>query len=164
MALILHYLGFTKVLTYTRGIIYILSLIMKNSSLSSKMALLFFKVLSFIIYTLLYAFEHFLSICLHQSTLPSFWAFVNLCGIQREQIFFTAKCSCNILYMLVELMPRVALNSQYVTWRYCIISFCTALMFPGPRTDFGNELIDAFLSSYFTSKVVINHRTKIFTS
>ena len=33
---------------------------------------------------------------------------VKLCGIQREQIFFTAKCLCNILYTLVELMPKVA--------------------------------------------------------
>ena len=39
------------------GSIYILSLIMKNSNLSSKIALLFFKVFSFMIYTLLHAFE-----------------------------------------------------------------------------------------------------------
>ena len=25
-----------------------------------------------------------------------FWAFVKLCGIQREQVFFTARSSCNI--------------------------------------------------------------------
>ena len=55
---------------HTRGTTYILSLIMKN--MSSKMALLFFKVFSFVIYTLLHTFEHFLSIGLHQSTLASF--------------------------------------------------------------------------------------------
>ena len=123
-----------------RGTIYILSLIMKSSNLSSKTALLFFKVFSFLIYTLLYAFEHFVSICLHQSTLASFWAFVKSCAIQREQIFFTAKCSCNILYIMMELMPKVVSISQYVTWRSCIISFFTALMFSGPSIDFGRSL------------------------
>ena len=41
----------------TRNTIYILILIMKNSDLSSKMALLFFKVFSFMIYTFLHAFQ-----------------------------------------------------------------------------------------------------------
>ena len=43
--------------SYAKGTIYILNLIMKNSNFSSKMAVLFFKVFSFIIYTLLHAFE-----------------------------------------------------------------------------------------------------------
>ena len=130
-----------KYFTFTFNINnYILSLIMKNSNFSSKMASLFFKVFSFMIYTLLHAFEHFLCICLHQSTLGTFWAFLKLCGIQQEQIFFTAKCSCNILHMLVELMPKIALIPQYVTWRSCIISFFTALMFSDSTTDFGRPL------------------------
>ena len=132
----------------TRGTIYILSLIMKISNLSLKMSLLFLKVFSFMIYRLLYAFEHFWSICLHQSTLASFWAFVKLCGIQREQIFFIAKCSCNILYMLVELMPEVSSISQYVIWQSCIISFGTALMFSGPITDFGRPLRNSSVSEW----------------
>ena len=40
-----------------RGTIYILSLIVKNSNLSSKMALFFFKVFSFMIYTFLHTFQ-----------------------------------------------------------------------------------------------------------
>ena len=43
--------------TNTKGTIYILSLIIKNSNLSSKMTLFFFKVFSFMVYTLLHAFE-----------------------------------------------------------------------------------------------------------
>ena len=34
------------------------------------------------------------------------WAFVKLRGIQREQIFFTARCSSNIECMLVGTMPK----------------------------------------------------------
>ena len=101
---------------YTRSTIYILSLMMKNSNLSPKMSLLFFKVFSFMIYTLLHALKYFLSILLSQSILASFSAFVKLCGIQqREQIFFTVKYSSNILYVLVELMSKVASILQYVT-------------------------------------------------
>ena len=68
----------------------------------------------FLKYSPLHAFEHFLSICLHQSTLATFSAFVKLCGIQREQIFSTVKNSCNILCMLVEIMPKVASIIQLV--------------------------------------------------
>ena len=74
--------------------------------------------------------------------------FVKIYGIQREQIFFMAKCSCNILYMLVELMPKDASISQYVTWRTCVISFCTALMFFGPKTDFGQPLRNYLVSEW----------------
>ena len=67
------------------------------------------------IYTLLHAFEPCHSIfSIPLETSPKH-VFVQFCGIQREQIFFMAKCSCNILYMLVELMPKVASISQYVT-------------------------------------------------
>ena len=48
---------FTTMKDDTRGTVYILSLIMKNSNLASKMTLLFFKVFPFIIYTLFHAFE-----------------------------------------------------------------------------------------------------------
>ena len=48
---------FDSLLVNTKGTIYILILIMKNSNLSLKMALLFFKVFSFTIYTLMHAFE-----------------------------------------------------------------------------------------------------------
>ena len=33
-----------------------------------------------------------------------------------------------------------ALNLTDVTWRSCIISFCTVLMFSGPTTDFVRPL------------------------
>ena len=39
--------------------------------------------------------SYFSNISLHQ-------AIVKLCGIQREQIFFTARCSCNIECMYVQ--------------------------------------------------------------
>ena len=41
-----------------------------------------------------------------------FWAIFKLCGIQREQIFLTVKCSCNIECMLVSLMPIYMRLSQ----------------------------------------------------
>ena len=104
----LYYQRMISRISDTRGTINILSLIMKSSNLSSKLTFLVFKVFCFMIYTLLHVFEHFLSICLYQSTLASSWPFVKLFGMQREQIFFTAKCSWNILYILVERMPKVA--------------------------------------------------------
>ena len=85
--------------------------------------------------------------------------FVKLCGIQQEQIFFTAKCSYNILYMLVELMPKVTSISQYVIWRSCIVSFCTALMFSGPTTDFERPLQirrwDTIFKSLWTTQITL---------
>ena len=41
-----------------------------------------------------------------------FWAIDKLCEIQREQIFLTFKCSCNIQCMLVPLMPQVVSISR----------------------------------------------------
>ena len=41
-----------------------------------------------------------------------FGAIDKFCGIQREQIFLTIKCSCNIECMLVQLMPKVASISR----------------------------------------------------
>ena len=49
---------------------------------------------------------YFFSISLDQSTLASFWAFVKLCGIQREHIYLTAKFSFNIQCMLVPLKSK----------------------------------------------------------
>ena len=105
--------------------------------------------LLFMIYTLLHVFEYFLSICFHQSTLAFFWAFVKLCRIQREQIFFAAKYSCNILYKFAELMRNVDSISQYVTRRSCIINCCTALIFSGPITDFGRFLRHSSVSEWW---------------
>ena len=34
-----------------------------------------------------------------------FWAIDKLCGVQREQIFLTVNCSCNIECMMVSRMP-----------------------------------------------------------
>ena len=111
------------------------------------MALLFFKVFSVMIYTCVRSFVIFAcvrTVC-HSNfsilleTSPKH-GFVKLCGIQWEQIFLTAKFSRNNLYMLVELMLKVVSISQYVTWRSCIISFYTALMFSVPTTDFGRSL------------------------
>ena len=65
-----------------------------------------------------------------------FLAIGKVCGIQREKIFLTVKCSCNIEYMLVPLMPNVVSISRWVTWRSCNISWRTALMVFG-KTDFG---------------------------
>ena len=48
---------------------------------------------------------YFSNISLHQSTRTFFWVIVKLCGIQREEIFFTARCSCNIKCMPVKEMP-----------------------------------------------------------
>ena len=49
-------------------------------------------------------FEAFLQTSRHG---PFFWAIDKLYGIQREQIFLTIKCSCNIECMLVPPMPKV---------------------------------------------------------
>lgn len=43
-------------------------------------------------------------------------------GVQREQIFFTAKCSFKIECIAVEPMPIDDSISWCVTWRYYIIS------------------------------------------
>lgn len=47
---------------------------------------------------------HYIFECLHQST----WAWIQ---------FFTAKWSCNMLCILVAIMPKAVSVSQYVTWR-----------------------------------------------
>lgn len=61
--------------------------------------------------------------------------FVKLCGIKTENNFCTTQWSCNIFYMLMELMPNVASISQYVVSRPWIISFSTASMFIGAISD-----------------------------
>ena len=61
------------------------------------------------------------NISLYQSTRASFRAIVKLCGIQREEIFFTASCSCNIECMLVEDMPSLGLYltiCHMLIWHY----------------------------------------------
>ena len=90
-----------------------------------------------------------------------FWAFVKLCGIQRQQIFFTAKCSGNVECMLVHEMPKDASILRYVTWRAGIISSRTTSMlsdktavFGGPsRTSSVNDLHSQLISlnQYFHS-------------
>lgn len=62
-------------------------------------------------------------------------SFVKLCGIQRDQTFSTAKWSCNMLRMLVDLIPKVRLISQCITGQYCIIRFCTASVFSDITID-----------------------------
>ena len=114
-----------------------LSLMIKNSNLSSKMTYCFPN------YSPLWSINFWMRSIIS-------WAFVctnrllhlfellsNYVVSNENKFFFTAKCLCNILYMLVELMPKFDSISQYVTWRSCIICFCTALMFSGPTTDFG---------------------------
>ena len=119
---------------------------MKNSNLSSKIALLFFKVFSFMIYILLHALYEF--VCINR-LLYLFEILSNYEGSNEKKFFFfTAKCSCNILYMLVELMPKVASISHYFTWRSCIIIFCTALMFSNWTTDFGWPLRNSSVSEW----------------
>ena len=64
---------------------------------------------------------------LRQSPRSFFSAFVKLCGIQWEQIFFKARYSCNIDTMVVEEMSKDSYISRYVTWQSCIISSSTFL-------------------------------------
>ena len=68
-------------------------------------------------------FGAFLSTNWHE---PFFWAIDKLCGIQRQQIFLTVKCSCNIEWTLVPLMPKIISISRYVKWQSCNISWRTA--------------------------------------
>ena len=79
------------------------------------MALLFFKVFSFVIYKLFHAFEScfiaFFLFCLRhlQNMVLS-----NYVGFNKNK-FFSELCSCNILYVLIEPMPEVASISEYAT-------------------------------------------------
>ena len=82
----------------------------------------------------------FSNIFLQQSTRTFFCAIVKLCGIQREEIFFTPRCSCKIEYMLVKEMPKDGSISRYVTWRSGIINSRTASMFFGKTAVFGRPL------------------------
>ena len=79
---------------------------------------------------------YFVSISLHQSTRDFSWTFVRLCGIQREQIFFTGKYPGNILLMLAILVSKDASISRHVTWWSCFISSLTISIFSGTKTDF----------------------------
>ena len=77
--------------------------------------------------------KYFVSISFHQSTRVFFRVFVRLYGIPHEQIFFMAKCSCNILLMPIMLMSKDISISRYVTWRSCFIRS----IFSDTKTDFG---------------------------
>ena len=75
-------------------------------------------------------------ISLHQSTRTFFWAVVKLCGFQREQIFFTARCSCNIECIPVEEMSKeLIMQDRHATYRE-IISSRTALTLSGTTAVF----------------------------
>lgn len=65
----------------------------------------------------------------------SFWDFGRLCGIQREETFFTAKWPGSILDMLLELMSKVASISQYVATPSWIINLCKESIFSDTHTD-----------------------------
>ena len=80
------------------------------------MAILFSRIFSFVIYRFLHAIEPCV-IAFFPFRLRHLENMVlsNYVGSEREQIFFMAKCLCNILYMLVELMTKDASILQYVT-------------------------------------------------
>lgn len=63
---------------------------------------------------------------LRAKSIGAFWDCVRLWGIYREQSFFMTKLWLNILYMSVELTPKVASLSENVIWWPCIITFCTS--------------------------------------
>ena len=81
-------------------------------------------------------FQHFFT----PNDINLFWPIVKLCEIQRQQIFLTAWCSCNIEFMLVEEMPKGAFISRYVTWRSSIISSRTSSMFSDTVAVFERSL------------------------
>lgn len=65
---------------------------------------------------------------------------------------FKSKSSCNILHMLMQLMPNVTSILQYV-WRFCIISFYTFMRFVGQRTTpMIKFIIPAFKGRRFIAK------------
>lgn len=64
----------------------------------------------------------FLSISFHQSILVSFQIFQIFFAIQREKDSWRAKQLWNILYMLVDLTPKVTLIPQYAACRCCFVS------------------------------------------
>ena len=70
---------------------------------------------------------------------PFFWAIFKLCGIQREQIFFTARCWSIECILVAEMLKDTSI-SRYVTWRSCIISSRTASMFSDTTAVFGRSL------------------------
>lgn len=77
------------------------------------------------------------SYCMSWSFLFANWhehlPFFKLCWIQHGQIFMTDKFSCNLLLMLVKLMPKNVSISWYITCPSCFICLHTGTFVP-PRT------------------------------
>lgn len=60
-------------------------------------------------------FQHFFA----PIDMSFFWASVKLCNIQREQIFLTAKCSCNFERMLCHI---TILQYQFTAQHRCVLA------------------------------------------